>query len=245
MEFGRRFYYSTGDSFSFSISTQPSFDKNFNLLIGNLQKNQEQGIKNILFADSPRQIERLYAIFEDLEKKHQIKNKVEFTTLHLSLHEGFIDHEVKIACYTDHQIFDRYHRFRLKKNYSRSEALTIKELSGLKPGDYVTHIDHGVGRFAGLEMIDVNGKPQEAVRLVYRDNDILYVSIHSLHRIAKYSGKDGAVPSLHKLGSSAWTTLKQKTKKRVKDIAKDLIALYAKRKATRGFSFSPDTYLKN
>ena len=245
VEFGRRFYYTSGESFSFHISPQPSFNKNFGLLISNLQKNQEQGIKNILFADSPRQIERLYAIFDDLEKKNQLKNKVEFTTLHLSLHEGFVDHEMKLACYTDHQIFDRYHRFRLKKNYSRSEALTIKELSGLKPGDYVTHIDHGVGRFAGLEMIDVNGKPQEAVRLVYRDNDILYVSIHSLHRIAKYSGKDGAVPSLHKLGSSAWSTLKQKTKKRVKDIAKDLIALYAKRKATRGFAFSPDTYLQN
>ncbi|HNP47601.1 MAG TPA: transcription-repair coupling factor [Bacteroidia bacterium] len=245
VEFGRRFYYPNGESFSFNITPQPSFNKNFNLLIENLQKNQEQGIKNILFADSPRQIERLYAIFEDLEKKNRLQNKVEFTTLHLSLHEGFVDQEMKLACYTDHQIFDRYHRFRLKKNYSRSEALTIKELSGLKPGDYVTHIDHGVGRFAGLEMIDVNGKPQEAVRLVYKDNDILYVSIHSLHRIAKYSGKDGDVPSLHKLGSNAWTTLKQKTKKKVKDIAKDLIALYAKRKATRGFAFSPDTYLQN
>lgn len=245
LEFGKRFYYSEGESFHFNTSPQPSFNKNFNLLIANLQQNQESGIKNVLFADSPKQIERLYAIFEDLEKKNQLKNKVEFTTLHLPLHEGFVDNELNIACYTDHQIFDRYHRFRLKKNYSRNEAITLKELYGLKPGDYVTHIDHGVGRFAGLEMIDVNGKPQEAVRLVYKDNDILYVSIHSLHRIAKYTGKEGTIPSLHKLGSTTWATLKQKTKKRVKDIAKDLIALYAKRKATRGFAFTPDTYLQN
>jgi transcription-repair coupling factor (superfamily II helicase) len=245
IEFGKRFYFSSSDGITFSTSPQPSFNKNFDFLIENLLKNEDKKISNIIFADSARQIERLYSIFEDLEKKHKITRKINFTTMLFSLHQGFIDKDLKIACYTDHQIFDRYHRFRLKKNYSRSEALTLKDLSSLKPGDFVTHIDHGVGRFAGLEKIDVNGKPQEAVRLVYKDNDILYVSIHSLHRIAKYTGKEGAIPSLHKLGSKAWATLKQKTKKRVKDIAKDLIALYAKRKATKGFAFTPDTYLQN
>lgn len=245
IETGSAPYFKDAEKITFSTSPQPSFNKNFDLLIENLLKNQEQRIKNIIFADSARQTERLYSIFEDLEKKHKIESKLNFTTLFLSLHEGFVDHELKLACYTDHQIFDRYHRFRLKKNYSRSEALTLKELSSLKPGDFVTHIDHGVGRFAGLEKIEVNGKPQEAVRLIYKDNDILYVSIHSLHRIAKYTGKEGTTPSLHKLGTKTWSLLKQKTKKRVKDIAKDLIALYAKRKATKGFTFSPDTYLQN
>ena len=215
------------------------------MLVENLQKNKKEGIKNILFADSAKQVERLYAIFDDLEKKNGIQNKVEFTTLLLSLHEGFIDHDLKLACYTDHQIFDRYHRFRLKKNYSKTEAITLKELASLKPGDFVTHIDHGVGRFAGLETIESAGKTQEVVRLIYKDNDILYVSIHSLHRIAKYTGKEGTTPVLHKLGSNTWSNLKQKTKKRVKDIAKDLIQLYAKRRAQKGFAFAPDTYLQN
>ena len=191
VEFGKRHFLKSDFEKSFSFSPQPSFNKNFPLLISNLQQNQKQKIKNIIFADTAKQIERLYAIFEDLEKKNTIENKVEFTSLLLSLHEGFIDNEGKLACYTDHQIFDRYHRFRLKKKHNRNESLTLKELSSLKPGDYVTHIDHGVGRFAGLEAIIVNGKPQEAVRLIYKDNDILYVSIHSLHRIAKYTGKEG------------------------------------------------------
>ncbi len=244
-EFGNRFYFSASKEYDFNFSPQPSFNKNFSLLVENLQRNKKEGIKNILFADTSRQIERLYAIFEDLERKNGLPSKVEFTSLLLSLHEGFIDHDLKLACYTDHQVFDRYHRFRLKKNYSKSEAITLKELSSLKPGDFVTHIDHGVGKFAGLETIDVNGKPQEAVRLIYKDNDILYVSIHALHRIAKYTGKEGTTPSLHKLGSSAWSNLKQKTKKRVKDIAKDLIHLYAKRRAQKGFAFTADTYLQN
>ena len=245
VEFGKRHFLKNDFEKNFSFSPQPSFNKNFPLLISNLQQNQKQKIKNIIFADTAKQIERLYAIFEDLEKKNAIENKVEFTSLLLSLHEGFIDNEGKLACYTDHQIFDRYHRFRLKKKHNRNESLTLKELSSLKPGDYVTHIDHGVGRFAGLEAIIVNGKPQEAVRLIYKDNDILYVSIHSLHRIAKYTGKEGTVPTLHKLGSASWATLKQKTKKKVKDIAKDLIQLYAKRRSAKGFAFSPDTYLQN
>ncbi len=244
IEFGKVFHFDDAKKVEFSTEPQPSFNKNFDLLIQDLLKNEKAKYRNVIFADSARQTERLYSIFEDLEKKHKLPGKIGFSTMLLSLHEGFIDHELKLACYTDHQIFDRYHRFRLKKNYSRSEALTFKELSALKPGDFVTHIDHGVGRFAGLEKIEVNGKPQEAIRLVYKDNDILYVSIHSLHRIAKYTGKEGTTPSLHKLGTKAWSLLKQKTKKKVKDIAKDLIALYAKRKATRGFAFSPDSYLQ-
>jgi transcription-repair coupling factor (superfamily II helicase) len=249
VEFGNRFHFAIppsggGGAFDFNISPQPSFNKNFDLLIANLQQNQKQNIRNIIFADTAKQTERIYAILEDLEKKNPVENKVEFTTLLLTLHEGFIDHDIKLACYTDHQIFDRYHRFKLKKSYHRSEAITLKELYALKPGDFVTHIDHGIGRYAGLETIDVNGKPQEAVRLIYKDNDILYVSIHSLHRIAKYTGKEGTAPALHKLGSTAWSTLKQKTKKKVKDIAKDLIQLYAKRRAQKGFGFSPDTYMQ-
>ncbi len=201
-------------------------------------------MKNLILADQAKQSERLYSIFEDLEKKNPKDNKVEFTIIPLSLHEGFIDNDLKLACYTDHQIFDRYHRFRLKKNFSKSEAITLRELYALKPGDFVTHIDHGIGRYGGLEIIDAGGTPQEAVRLIYKDNDILYVSIHSLHRIAKYTGKEGTAPALHKLGSAAWSNLKQKTKKRVKDIAKDLIKLYAQRRARKGFAFNPDTYMQ-
>ncbi|MFM2136046.1 MAG: transcription-repair coupling factor [Bacteroidota bacterium] len=245
IESGNRYVFEAEHVLEMDCAPQPSFNKNFELLIRDLQRNTTAGFKNLLLADSPRQVERLYSIFEDLEKKDPVNNHVDFTSMNLSLHEGFIDREGGLACYTDHQIFDRYHRFRLRKNYSRSEALTVREIYSLKPGDFVTHIDHGIGRFAGLETIEVNGKPQEAVRLVYKDNDILYVSIHSLHRIARYSGKDGTTPSLHKLGSTAWTTLKQRTKRKVKDIAKELIALYAKRKATPGFAFRPDTYFQN
>ena len=244
VEFGSTNYFSPAHTFEFNIAPQPSFNKNFTLLSKNLQQNTELKIKNVILADSSKQSERLYSIFDDLEKKNPADNKVEFTVIPLSLHEGFIDHELKIACYTDHQIFDRYHRFRLKKNYSKSEAITLKELYALKPGDFVTHIDHGIGRYGGLEIIDAGGTPQEAVRLIYKDNDILYVSIHSLHRIAKYTGKEGTAPALHKLGSATWSNLKQKTKKRVKDIAKDLIKLYAQRRAKKGFPFNADTYLQ-
>jgi transcription-repair coupling factor (superfamily II helicase) len=245
IETGNKKVFATEHVFAFHTAPQPSFNKNFELLIKNLQDNHNAKYKNILFADSAKQSERLYAIFEDLEKKKGSSQHVEFTSLLLSLHEGFVDHDLKLACYTDHQVFDRYHRYKLRRNYNRTEAITIRELAALKPGDFVTHIDHGVGRFAGLETIEVNGKPQEAVRLVYKDNDILYVSIHSLHRIAKYTGKEGTSPALHKLGSNAWSTLKQRTKKKVKDIARDLIQLYAKRKTSEGFAFAPDTYLQN
>ncbi|MFM9007651.1 MAG: transcription-repair coupling factor, partial [Bacteroidota bacterium] len=234
-----------GVKLKFNSKPQPHFNKNFNLLLENLYSNQDKKITNVLFAESARQSERLYSILEDMPRPENRKgSSLLFHTMNTALHQGFIDEYLKIACYTDHQIFDRYHRFRLKKNYSKSEAITLKEIQSLKPGDFITHIDHGVGRFGGLETLDVNGRKQEAIRLVYKDNDILYISIHSLHRITRYAGKEGSVPSLNKLGSTAWTNLKQKTKKKVKDIAKDLIDLYAKRRAQRGHAFSKDSYLQ-
>lgn len=224
----------------FNQAPQPAFNKNFDLLLDNLRSNEKTGYTNIILSGVPKQIERIYAIFEDIGKD------VHFNPITTAIHEGFVDHDLKIACYTDHQIFDRYHRFRLKEGFNKNkQALTIKELSSLNKGDFVVHVDHGVGKFSGLEKIDVNGKEQEAIRLVYDGNDILYVSIHSLHRISKYSGKDGTQPKMNKLGSPVWNNKKQKTKKRIKEVAYDLIQLYAKRKASKGFAFAPDTYLQN
>lgn len=224
----------------YDFAPQPMFKKNFEMLTENLKQNTEAGITNLIFSESPKQIERLYAIFEDIGKS------ISFTPVKAGIHHGFIDRRHKIACYTDHQIFERYHRFRLKdSNFRKSEALTLKELKGLNPGDYVTHIDHGIGRFAGLEKVEINGKTQETIRIMYKDGDLLNISIHSLHRISKYTGKEGAPPRVDKLGSNAWNNLKQKTKKKVKEIAYDLIKLYAKRKAQNGFAFAPDTYLQN
>lgn len=228
----------------FDFKPQPSFNKNFELLIRDLAKNTRAGIRNIILSDNPRQLARIESIFETILKGEE-ERSFRHETLRFSIHEGFIDTESKIACYTDHQIFDRYHRFRIRDKFPGKQSLTLKDLNSLKPGDYVTHIDHGIGIFSGLEKIEVNGKLQEAIRLVYKDQDILYISIHSLHRIAKYSGKEGAVPSLHRLGSNSWSNLKKKTKSKVKDIAKDLIRLYAQRKSRQGFRFSPDTYLQN
>jgi transcription-repair coupling factor (superfamily II helicase) len=228
------------DSFSFNTQPQQSFNKNFELLGQALKQNSENDIVNYIFSDTQKQTERLKAIFNDIGKE------IDFSSVPLSLSNGFIDTDLKIACYTDHQIFERHHRFKLKNAfYKKKEALTLRDLKELSPGDFVTHIDHGIGRFGGLEKIDVNGKLQESIRIVYRDNDILYVSINSLHRIAKYSGKEGAPPKIDKIGSNAWQTLKQKTKKKVKEIAYDLIRLYAKRKSTQGHAYPPDNYLQN
>lgn len=238
----------TLESIEFETAPQPSFNKNFDLLSKDLQLHKEKRYSSIIFSDNAKQVERLYAIFEDLQ--HIDKSKGEhltlFTPINVSIHEGFIDHYLKICCYTDHQIFDRYHRFKLKDaGYKKSQAITLKELKGLNPGDYITHIDHGIGRYGGLELVDVNGKPQETIRLVYKDGDVLNISIHSLHRIAKYVGKEGSEPKINKLGSNAWNNLKQKTKTRVKEIAFNLVKLYAERKAKKGFKYSPDTYLQN
>lgn len=238
IEFGKQFYYKADHTINFDIHPQPSFNKDFNLLIHNFHENEKNAIKNLIFSDSTKQIERIYAILDDLDKT------ISFTPVYKALREGFRDDEQKLACYTDHQIFDRYYKYKRRKGYERSQAITLKELSELKPGDYITHIDHGVGKYAGLEKIDVNGKTQEMIRLIYADNDLLYVNINSLNRISKYSGKEGTVPKMNKLGTDAWEKLKKTTKKKVKDIARDLIQLYAKRKAQTGNAFSPDTYLQ-
>ena len=227
-------------TFHFNCGMQPSFNKNFDLLIEDLTARKKAKFTNFISSSQPKQIERLYSIFADL------KANVEFSMLTIALHEGFIDNEMRFACYTDHQIFERYHRFRLKDGYRKNQqALTLKEIYNLQKGDYVTHIDHGIGRFSGLEIIDVNGKPQEAIRLVYKDNDVLYVSIHSLHRISKYSGKDGTEPTMNKIGSQQWSNAKKKTKSKVKEIAYDLIKLYAERKKEAGFAYAPDNYLQH
>jgi transcription-repair coupling factor (superfamily II helicase) len=246
VEFGQRNFHKNSIEVKFDMAPQPVVNKDFNLLQQILIDNKTQSYKNVLLVDNPGQVDRLETIFEDLPMPSGTRvKKPLFSSMVLSIHEGFVNHELKLACFTDHQIFERYHRFRLRQGYKRGkEALTLKELSGLNPGDFVTHIDHGVGKFAGLEKIDVNGRLQETIRLVYRDNDILYVSIHSLHRITKYSGKDGQQPKINKIGSPVWKTLKAKTKRQVKDIAKDLIKLYAERRAKKGFAFTPDTYLQ-
>ena len=226
-------------SLAFDIQPQPNFNKNFNLLIQDLQNNASNGIKNYIFTDNPKQVERFYAIFADLEAS------ITFIPILKSLSAGFLSKNLGVACYTDHQIFQRFHRFKLRKGFSKDKALNIKMLRELKPGDFVTHIDHGVGQFSGLEKLNINGHTQESVRLFYKNRDVLYVSINSLHKIAKYSSKEGTVPSLNKLGSEAWKNTKSKAKKRVKDIAAELIKLYAKRKASPGFAFEADGYLQN
>ena len=238
VEFGKQFFYQDSISINFDVRPQPSFNKDFQLLIHNIKNNEADHIENLIFTDSAKQVERLYAIFDDLDKT------VKFTPVNISIREGFIDREQKLACYTDHQIFDRYYKYKLRKGYQRTQAITLKELRELKPGDYVTHIDHGVGKYAGLEKVEVNGKAQEMIRLIYADNDLLYVNINSLNRISKFSGKEGAVPKMNKLGTDTWERLKKTTKKKVKDIARDLIKLYAVRKAQHGNAFTPDSYLQ-
>ncbi|MFK5856978.1 MAG: transcription-repair coupling factor, partial [Bacteroidota bacterium] len=210
-----------------------------------IAKHSLAGYTCLIFSNNKKQIERLYTIFEDLQADISERARAGFTPVYQSLSEGFIDEDNKLLCYTDHQLFNRYHRFKLREGFGRKEAVSIKELYNLNPGDFVTHIDHGVGRFDGLQIIDNNGKKQEAIRLIYKNNDILYISIHSLHRISKYVGKDGTPPRLNKLGTKTWVKLKNKTKSRVKDIARDLIKLYAQRKESKGIQYSPDTYLQN
>ena len=224
--------------FKWQTFEQPAFNKNFELLLQNLRDNTEKGFRNYLFCDNEKQAHRLDEIFAD------IGEDIPYKTLVFPLYKGFIDPQLQIACYTDHQIFGRYHKFRLKTGFKKKQAISLKELTRLQIGDYVTHIDHGIGKFGGLQKIEVEGKLQEAIKLQYGDRDILYISIHSLHKIAKYNGKDGAVPKIYKLGSGAWKKVKQKTKKRVKEIAFDLISLYAKRKQQKGFSYAPDSYMQ-
>lgn len=229
---------------AFDTRPQPHFNKNFELLVSNLQTNNQQQYHNYIFSDSSKQLERIGQIISDIPGAGK-QNLAGFVPIAHALHEGFVDHQVRVACYTDHQIFDRYHRYRLREGFAGKEALTLKDLYSLKPGDYVTHIDHGIGKFDGLEIIENNGREQEVIRLLYQNTDVLYVSIHSLHRIAKYTGRDGSPPVLNRLGSNAWNNLKNRTKQKVKDIARDLIQLYARRKASEGFAFTPDTYLQH
>ncbi|MBM3439637.1 MAG: transcription-repair coupling factor [Bacteroidetes bacterium] len=242
IEFGAIPYFSKqqADTLTLTYETieQPAFNRQFDLLIQDLQSWEAKGYSVFIFADNPRQLERLHSIFEDLNVQ------IQFTPVPISIHEGFIAHDLKLVCYTDHQLFQRYHKYKVKQAYSKNKALTIRTLRELQPGDYVTHIDHGVGVYSGLQKIEVNGKLQEAVRLIYKDNDILYVNINALHKISKYTGKEGAMPRINKLGSDVWQKLKEKTKSRVKEIAFDLIQLYAQRKAQEGFAHQPDTYLQ-
>jgi transcription-repair coupling factor (superfamily II helicase) len=221
-----------------NTKSQPAFNRRFDLLIQDLKSWEQKDFTVYLFAENPKQLERLQIIFEDL------KSDIVFNPVRISIHEGFINEDLKIVCYTDHQIFQRYHKYRVKQAYNKNKALTLRTLRELQPGDFVTHIDHGVGTFSGLQKIEVNGRLQEAVRIIYKDSDILYVNINSLHKIAKYTGKDGTIPKINKLGSDVWNRLKDKTKARVKEIAFDLIKLYAKRKAQQGFAHTPDNYLQ-
>ena len=234
-----RFLKPVRSTITFNTKPQPSFNKQFDLLITNLNNYSKQGYTNYIFCVNDKQAERFHDIFNDVEKD------VSYKTIVFPLHEGFIDVDEKIVCYTDHQIFERYHKFRLKNGYAKKQSITLKEINNLEIGDYVTHIDHGIGKFGGLQKIDVEGNKQEAIKLFYGDRDILYISIHSLHKISKFNGKDGKAPKIYKLGSGAWKKIKQKTKARVKHIAFNLIQLYAKRKLQKGFQYRPDTFMQH
>ena len=241
IEIGQKSSFDTYDSINFDTLPQPTFNKNFDLLIDDLQSHIHEGYKIYILADQVKQTDRLRAIFEDKE------SGIRFVPVNQTLHEGFIDNQAKICCYTDHQIFDRYHRVSLRsENARRGKAVvTLKELNQLQFGDYVVHVDHGIGKFAGLVTTNFNGRMQEAIKLIYRNNDTIFVSIHNLHQISKYKGREGAEPTLSRLGSGAWERMKERTKEKVKDIARDLIQLYAKRKQQAGFAYSPDGYMQH
>ncbi len=231
-------YFNSTLKFTFNTSPQPAFNKNFELLVHDIRDKQNNGYTCIICSENPLQFERLKEIFSSIDKD------TTFIPIVASLNAGFIDHDLKICIYTDHQIFERYHKYRIQQNFTRNDALVISELNDLHPGDYVVHVDHGVGKFGGIEKAEINGRWQEVIKLVYRDGDILYVGIHSLHRISKFKSKDGEEPKIYKLGTGAWQKLKSTAKSKVKDIAKELIALYASRKSAPGFQFSADTYLQ-
>ncbi len=224
----------------FSTEMQPSFHKNFDLVAENFIEKQNNGYKLYILSDNEKQIIRIRSIFEDRN------DPISFTPILKAIHGGFTDHTIKACFYTDHQLFDRFHKYNLKSDRARSGklALSLKELQQFQSGDYVVHIDHGIGKFQGLIRTELNGKMQEVIKLTFLNNDVIFVSIHSLHKISKYKGKDGEPPRLNKLGSGVWENLKNKTKKKVKDIAKDLIVLYSKRLEEKGFAYSPDTYLQ-
>jgi len=225
--------------FKINIQPQPSFNKSFNLLLTNIIKKKKEGYKVNLCCTNNQQKNRLRQIFEDLDNDGIIEPVV------LPLSAGFIDLDNKIIFYTDHQIFERYHKFKFRKRFNNKLSIALKQLNNLSKGDYVTHIDHGIGKFGGLQQIEIDGKMQESIKIIYGERDVLFLSIHAIHKISKYNGKDGKVPRLYKLGSKAWALLKQKTKKNVKKIAYDLIKVYAERKQKKGFKYDKDSYLQN
>ena len=237
IESSSRSIFKIDNSVKFNISQQAKFNKNFNLIIDNLKENKKKNYETYILSNNEKQIQRIKDIFEDKEEK------LDFIPIYSVVNEGFISHDDKICVYTDHQIFERYHRY-IVRSFSKKDSMSFKDLTGLHPGDYVVHIDNGIGRFAGLQTIDNNGRKQEVITLIYGNSDILYVSIHSLHKISKYRDADGEAPKLHPLGSGAWKRLKERTKKNIKDIAKDLILLYAKRREMKGFAYNQDNYMQ-
>ncbi len=236
-----RLHFSSSKSQEIGFDTLPqmAFNRQFHLLVNTLKDYDQKGFQNILFCSNEQQAKRFHDIFEELSIDLNYQTKI------FPLYQGFVDHQSKLVCYTDHQIFERYHKFNLKTNTAKKQALALSELNQLQVGDYVTHIDHGIGRFGGLQKIEVEGKTQESLKLIYGDRDILYVSIHALHKISKYNGKDGVVPRLYKLGSGAWAKVKQKTKKRIREVAFNLIQVYAKQRMKKGFQCAPDSYLQH
>ncbi|MBI3141524.1 MAG: transcription-repair coupling factor [Bacteroidetes bacterium] len=238
VDLGAEPYFGDCERIQFHFQPQPVFNKRFDLLADKLEENDQAGLKTYIFSDSKTQLERIYAILDDIGR-HPV-----FEAIYHGLHQGFVDKDLKLACYTEHEIFNRYKKPKGRKSYNQEKAITLKELYQLQPGDYVVHIDHGIGQFSGLEKMEINGKEQEAIRLLYKGGDLLYINIHSLHKIARFTGQEGQVPTMHRLGGQAWNKLKEKTKGKVKDIARDLIKLYAARKSQPGFAFSPDGYLQ-
>lgn len=248
VELGNTYFFNKAATYESQSELQPSFNKQFDLLAKTLGDYATRGYRLLICTSNDQQRRRMQRIFEALGQEQTTKELLNLDcveTISLSMHRGFIDHQEKILCFTDHEIFERYHKYTVRDMQQNHEAMTLKELFELKPGDYVTHIDYGVGRFSGLEKVTNNGRTQEVIRLTYKNNDTLYISIHGLHKISRYVGKEGTPPTVHRLGSNTWQVLKQKTKRQVKDIAKDLIELYAKRKASQGFAYSPDSYLQN
>ncbi len=238
LEFGKP-YLNSQKTFKLSCQPQPAFNKKYDLLNQDFYQNKNKGFKNILFCSDQKQVNRLKDILQNMQPL------TSFDTVLFPLHEGFVDIHHKLVCYTDHQIFERYQKFTLRNNSTKKQALTLKEINTLKVGDYITHIDHGIGKFVGLQKVEINGKFQEVIKLIYKNNDLLFVGIHALHKISKYTVKEGSLVKISKLGSASWKTIKNKAKKKIKEIAFDLIKLYAKRKEQKGFEFSPDTYLQH
>ncbi|NLJ81856.1 MAG: transcription-repair coupling factor, partial [Bacteroidales bacterium] len=247
--------WTTAEKISFQTIPQPTFNQNFEWLMSHWMENFEHGIQNYFASENTNQSKRVKNIIHEILETHahykdyhsdykkDIKKEL-LKFVDISLHEGFIDKDLKIAFYTDHQVFNRYHRYVVEDKYRPKDSVLLKEIYDLQIGDYITHIDHGIGKYAGLEKIEVNGKMQEAIKIIYKNNDILYISIHSLHRISKYVGKEGTAPTLNRIGSNTWNKVKERTKSRVKELVVDLTKLYAERKSTQGFAFSPDNYMQ-